>query len=56
MDLIDIGFVNQIKTFWKMFKNIKFFETRFSQGKMVELGLFTVTMIYKMVLNGSHDI
>ena len=35
---------------------MKFFETRFSQGKRVGLGLFTVTMIFKMVLNDIDEL
>ena len=35
---------------------MKFSETRFSQGKMIGLGLFTVTMIFKMVLNDIHEL
>jgi len=33
---------------------MKFSENSFSQGKMVGLGLSTVVMIYKNVLDGNH--
>lgn len=42
--------------FWNMFKNTNFSETRFSQRKMIGLGLFTVTLIYKRVLDGNHEL
>ena len=35
---------------------MKFSEISFSQWKRVGLGLFTVTMSYKMVLNGRHEL
>jgi len=35
---------------------MKFFETRFMQRKMVGLRLLTIPMIYKMVLNGIHEL
>jgi len=40
----------RIEIIWKMFKNMKFSKTRFSQEKKVGLGLFTVIMIF--FLNG----
>ena len=49
-------FCESNQTFWKMFKNTWFYETCFSQRRRVGLGLFTVTMIYKNVLDGMHEL
>ena len=38
------------------FKNMRFPKTRFSQGKGVGLGLFSIVMIYKSVLDGNHEL
>jgi len=48
MNMIELGFVNRIKLFEKCSK------TRFSPRKRVGLGLFTVTLIYKNVLDRNH--
>jgi len=43
--------MNQIEIYLKLFKNMKFSDIHFSQWKKVGLRLFTITMIFKMVLN-----
>jgi len=52
---IELGFVNRIKLFEKCSRT-RIFRTRFSQGKMVGLRLFTVIMIYKNVLDAIHEL
>jgi len=39
-----------------MVQEHEFSETRFYQRKRVGLRLFTVTLIYKNVLNGNHEL
>jgi hypothetical protein len=56
MDWIEIDFVNQIEIYLKIVQEREFIRNSFSQGKIVGLGLFIVTMILKMVLNGIYDL
>jgi len=51
-----IDFGNRIENSLKNVKEHGFSENRFLQGKSVDLRLFTVTLIYKNVLDGIHEL
>jgi hypothetical protein len=48
--------VNRIINFLKMAQKNEFTENTISQGKRVGLGLSSIVMVYKNVLDGNHGL